>query len=109
MTISDLCREAHEIAVAHGFRSIPRTIGDDLCLVHSEVSEALEEYRAGREPGLLYHAVDGKPEGMPAELADVVIRVCEMAEHYGIGLEHAIEVKMEFNRTRPMLHGGKRL
>jgi NTP pyrophosphatase (non-canonical NTP hydrolase) len=107
MTISDLCRISREIAVAHGFRDEPRTFGDEIALMHSELSEALEEYRHGREPGLLYHAVDGKPEGIPAEFADVVIRICEACAHYGIDLEAAIETKTAFNRTRPYRHGGK--
>ena len=52
-----------------------------------------------------YYSDDGKPEGVPAELADVVIRCFDMADYYGINLEAAIIEKMEFNKTRPYKHG----
>lgn len=48
---------------------------------------------------------DGKPEGVPAELADIVIRVFDMAKAYGIDLADAIEEKMAYNMTRPHKHG----
>ena len=47
------------------------------------------------------------PEGIPAEIADVVIRIMDMCDHYGIDLAAAIEEKHEFNKTRPYLHGKK--
>lgn len=50
-----------------------------------------------------------KPEGVWSELADTVIRIAHMCHIYGIDLEDAIEQKMAFNRTRPYLHGGKKL
>ena len=113
MHIADLCRESQSIAVAHGWRESPRTFGDEIALMHSELSEALEEFRAGHPVDQVRHeqAADRtfKPEGVPAELADVVIRVCEAAAHYGIDLEEAINVKLAYNRTRSYRHGGKRL
>lgn len=50
-----------------------------------------------------------KPEGVPSELADVLIRIGDMAYLYGIDLEKAVEEKMAYNKTRSFRHGGKRL
>lgn len=47
------------------------------------------------------------PEGIPSELADVVIRVLDYCEAAGIDLEQEIIIKNEFNKTRPYKHGGK--
>jgi NTP pyrophosphatase (non-canonical NTP hydrolase) len=48
-----------------------------------------------------------KPEGIPSEMADIVIRVMDYCGYAGIDLEKAIAEKMEYNRTRPFKHGGK--
>jgi len=50
-----------------------------------------------------------KPEGVIHELADVVIRIMDMCGLYGMDLEAAIDRKMEYNKTRPYRHGGKKL
>ena len=94
MNIRDLQREAHEIARSQGWWDEERTFGDLIAPVHSELSEALEAYRTnGLES---WHSVvsnsaytDGgrKLEGVPSELADVVIRVADMAEWYEENLE----------------------
>jgi len=91
-----------------GWHEIDRTFAEYIVLMHSELSEALEEYRANHEPDEVYFK-DGKPEGIPIELADVLIRVLECAEEFGIDLDEAMRIKMEFNETRPIRHGGKKL
>jgi len=109
MNIKDLQKESHALAREKGWHDTPRTIGDLIALCHSELSEALE---ALRDPSFAPNTVadiTGKPEGFPIELADLLIRVADMAELYGIDLEQAINIKMEYNRTRPYRHGGKRL
>jgi NTP pyrophosphatase (non-canonical NTP hydrolase) len=75
-------------------------------LLHSEISEAFEEYRNGY--GLTEIRFEGtKPEGIPIELADVVIRLLDMCYQFEIPLAAAILEKIRYNKTRPYRHGGK--
>ena len=48
----------------------------------------------------------GKPEGFPAELADLLIRVGDLAAALGIDLDFEVRRKMAYNETRPYRHGG---
>lgn len=107
MNINELCERAHTMAREKGwYDGGPRNFGELLALIHSEVSEALEEYRAGHAPTEVYFN-GAKPEGVGIELADVVIRVADLCGALGIDLEKAIEQKMAFNASRPYRHGGK--
>lgn len=84
-------------------------IPEKLCLMHSEVSEALECYRdPEHRPNEAWRSEKGKPEGLPAELADVIIRIGDFCGYFGIDIETAVREKMAFNATRPHRHGGKR-
>ena len=47
MEIKDIVRKAHDNAVKHGFWDPPLPFGTAIALIHSELSEALEEERAG--------------------------------------------------------------
>lgn len=112
-------RECHQIAVEHGWWDDEENdnIPTKIALMHSELSEALEEYRDGRmdlwrrhfsdEDGVPH--VHEKPEGFGVELADLVIRVFDLAGRLGLDMGALIELKMEYNRGRPHKHGGRRV
>lgn len=110
MKLQEMQRLAHENSRAKGFwpeKNVDHNaIAVRLALIHSEVSEALE---AVRKSDMASREVNGKPEGFPSELADVVIRTVDLSEALGIDLEAEILKKMAYNSTRPHLHGGKKL
>lgn len=106
LSIRDIVEGSVHTARKHGWHDKTRSFGDLIALIHTEVSEAFEEFRNGHTVTDLYY-VDGKPEGVPAELADIVIRIGDLCGWCGIDLEHALEVKMEYNKSRPYRHGDK--
>lgn len=102
-----IVKEAHANAVRKGWHD-GKNINPDrvlalLALVASEIGEAVEDVRDW-SLGLAYDE-NGKPCGLPSELADVVIRVADMCGLLGIDLNEAISAKMEYNATREHKHG----
>ena len=53
MEIKDIVQKAHDNAVKHGFWDPPLPFGTAIALIHSELSEAMEEERAGNPPCVL--------------------------------------------------------
>ena len=106
MNLNDLADMAYSNAVDKGWWKEERTFGELIALCHSELSEALEEYRNGNDLQTMYFIGD-KPEGIPVELADVLIRIFDICGRNGIDLDEAVATKMMYNSTRPIRHGGK--
>lgn len=114
-TITELVGQAHGHARKSGFHDDAplfvntargrEWLSSKLALIHSEVSEALEEVRENDHPLSAYHREDGKPEGFASELADIMVRVADLAGATGIPLEDAITEKLSYNKSRPPKHG----
>lgn len=108
MELNDLkafIKEVHQVAKDHGWHDAPsKTDLECMMLMVSEVAEAVEEIRKGIPPNKTY-VVNGKPEGTPVELADVLLRVFDYAESRNIDLVEAMLLKHEYNKSRPYKHG----
>lgn len=98
LTINQLSEIAYQRSKEKGWHDKDTQDGTRLALIHAEVSEVLEENRRGRHE--IWYTEEGKPEGEPVELADILIRVGDYAGMKGIDLEEAIRIKLAFNKQR---------
>jgi NTP pyrophosphatase (non-canonical NTP hydrolase) len=103
MSIRELQEEAHRIAVEHGWWDRPRSAGEALMLVVTEIAETMEAIRAGSPKSERI----GSFSKVEEELADAVIRILDFAGGHGFDLEGAVLAKMRYNESRPYRHGGK--
>lgn len=115
MSLNEMARRAHQTSVKHEFYEMPN--GDPvtkeqiftrtyqhksgpylvglLALIGTEVSEAIE---AERKQDL---------DNLAEELADIILRVGDLAAFVHIDLDKVVREKMAANDARPVRHGGK--
>lgn len=127
--LNDLACAIYERNVQKGFYEKPKNIGEMLCLIHSEVSEALEADRKESYANLIgFEAMLWKDNQIESwqevenfkvsfsgtikntfedEMADIIIRVLDLCAFKGIDIEKHIALKMQYNATREKYHGKK--
>ena len=99
--IETLCDRAYVNACDKGFHDTDVSEVEILTRIHGEVSEVWEALREGSKES-------GKIPGFSCveeEYADVIIHILSNAGHRGHRIGEAVLAKMEFNSTRPRLHG----
>lgn len=135
MNLKQFCKDCHEIAVEKGFWNcnkckgegsviieshncdcpdcdgtgkIERNKSELLMLIVTELGEACEALRKGRRQQLgSFTDIYWVKDTFEDEIADVFIRLGDLCEAEGIDIEWQIKKKMEYNSTRPQLHGKK--
>lgn len=129
--INELSKKIHKANIEKGFYENEKNIGEMLALIHSEVSEALECDRKDKYCDIDDEnwTIDGNSlredltktkdfefealfkmavkDTFEDELADIMIRVMDLAAFKGIDLEAHIHAKMRYNALREYKHGKK--
>lgn len=122
--------EVHKNAVAHGWWDNNPSFAETALMCHSEISEAVDEYRndmpmcyvmkktcaecpdypAGAhymETDMSKWTPEDKPEGVAVEMADCMIRLLDWFAANGLDVEAILLAKHAYNRGRSYRHGGK--
>lgn len=74
---------------------VDQAVPTKLCLIHSEISEAMEGHRKNLMDTHLTH----RPM-IEVELADAFIRIADLVGALGLNLEDAVIEKHNYNQTR---------
>jgi NTP pyrophosphatase (non-canonical NTP hydrolase) len=121
--LNELSQQIHANNVEKGFYQGTKNIGEMLCLIHSEVSEALEADRKDRylkkpisvndlnkyvNGDLFKGGYDTHIKGtFEEEMADIIIRVLDLCAFKNIDIDAHVAAKMRYNSLREFMHGKK--
>lgn len=111
--INSLAADVNAMARAKGWwPEEGRNTGECLALIHSEISECLEDLRKGdgveSEKGLTVEDANELVRPMLAveeEMADAMLRIMDLCAARGWNLGGALVSKMAYNAGRPTRHG----
>lgn len=109
MNWNEFAKEVHRVAVDHGWWDKPVSFADITVMCHLELSEAVEEYRAGRpmlwrrctmsagpctgavcnhwESGCQEGYLDDEPRGVAVELGDCILRILDYLAEAGVNID----------------------
>ncbi|WMJ88073.1 hypothetical protein [Anaerocolumna sp. MB42-C2] len=97
LNIKDYVNEIGEQFIGLGyFDGRERDFFEMIALCHKDLSQTLEEFYNGYHPCYTYYREDSEPKGIPAELANVIIRIFEICYQYDIDIETLLLEKFEY-------------
>ena len=120
MILENFQKQVHELAKKNGFWERPN-VAEKSMLIVSEMSEFLEADRSDKvcvsDINKAFNERDIEvfknyfqtyiKDTAEDELADVLIRLLDLAEYLGVDLAKHARMKHRFNSTRPYRHGKK--
>ena len=119
--LNEISKQVYEANKLKGFDVKKENIGQTLCLIHSEISEALEAIRKDKKASLM--AFDYREEDRETdldfqsdftslikdtfedEIADTFIRLMDLVGALEIDIDRHIELKRKFNSLHEYKHG----
>ena len=119
--LNEVSKEVYEESKLKGFDVKNENLGQTLCLIHSEISEALEAVRKNRYANLSYFEIDDKKfsdivsfesnfkthikDTFEDEIADTFTRLMDLVGALDIDIDRHIELKRRYNSLREYKHG----
>lgn len=101
-----------EMELRYEYKSTPQTRPARLMALVGEepyfILQGGEKVHADYE-GMKAQGYEAKPEGFGVELADAIIRIADLARRLEIDLDGLVRLKMDYNKTRPHMHGGRKV
>lgn len=119
--LNEISKQVYEANRLKGFDVKKENLGQTLCLIHSEISEALEAIRHDKKASLMtfdYREEDRKTDldfqsdfqelikdTFEDEIADTFIRLIDLVGALEIDIDRHIELKRRYNSLREYKHG----